>query len=58
MATPVSRPVPVRPGPLPRVVAILYLLVLGCSLAIPTVLAWLLYGFLHRAEDAVPPFIA
>ena len=58
MATPVSRPVPASIGALPRVAAALYFLHLGVSLAIPAVLGWLSYRFLHRAEDTVPPFLA
>lgn len=58
MATPVSRPVPASIGALPRVAAALYFLHLGVSVAIPAVLGWLTYRFLHRAEDTVPPFLA
>ncbi|MGH7411713.1 MAG: hypothetical protein ACREJ6_11735, partial [Candidatus Methylomirabilis sp.] len=55
MATPVSRPVPTRPGVLPRVAAVLYFLHLGVSLALPAVLAWLLHRFVPWAQEAGPP---
>ena len=40
---------------LARVTAVLFLLNAGISLAMPSILAWLDYRFLHRAEDAGPP---
>lgn len=59
MATPALRPVPSKPSILARVTAAFYLLTAGVSLAMPSILAWLLYRYLHRAEDAgPPPFIA
>lgn len=56
MATPVSSPHPAKPGVLPRLAVVLYLLALGVTLALPVILTWLLYRFLYRVEGEVPPF--
>jgi TonB family protein len=55
MATPALRPVPSKPSILARVTAALFLLNASVSLAMPSILAWLLYRYLHRAEDVGPP---
>jgi len=55
MATPALRPVPSKPSILARVTAVLFLLNAGVSLAMPSILTWLHYRYLHRAEDAGPP---
>jgi TonB family protein len=56
MATRDPRLVPARLGALQRVAAVICLLSAGFSLAMPAILAWLLYRFQHRAEEAGPPF--
>ena len=55
MITPALRPAPSNPSILARVTTVLFLLEAGFSLAMPVILGWLLYKFLHRAEDAGPP---
>jgi hypothetical protein len=58
MPSPSSSPAKAEPSVLSRVAVILSLLQIGLSLAMPVILAWLRYRFLHGTENESPPFQA
>jgi len=58
MPSPSSSLTKAEPSVLSRVALILYLLQIGLNLAMPVILAWLRYRFLHLTEIESLPFLA